>query len=171
MDDVVQKDEERAIELLKEAANADEPEALNYLGLIYEKGSRTVEKSYDKCVEYLKMSQKLGHENASINLALLQKQNVPTGRGKNECIGDNYMNIKPNERSTKVDNKEYLTIISTNAKRGNDMSQIYMESIKKENNISLNKNEEAKDEKLNGEKELVNFEKMDKTTQMRKEMR
>jgi TPR repeat protein len=71
LDDLVLKDEQFALKLLTEAAESKDPEALNYLGLIYEKGTRSVDASIEKSKQFYQKSSIMGCDNASINLVLL----------------------------------------------------------------------------------------------------
>lgn len=132
IDDIIEIDEDRGLELLKQAAENNEPEALNHLALMYEKGSNGLPKDYNKCVELLKKSQSKGYSNASINLALLSSRTAP---------------------QTLKEQNETLEYLSLSAKKGNTMAQSIMHSFKnKKFSSTINVSN------LMLEKEILNFE-------------
>ena len=67
----INKDYSKALELFKEAANDDEPNAMCYLASMYENGIE-VEKDLNKAIEYYKKASELGFEFATDKLKELQ---------------------------------------------------------------------------------------------------
>jgi TPR repeat protein len=122
------KDENTSISLFIEASELNEPEALNYLGLIYEKGAVNLPKSLDKSIECFKKSILLGYENASINLALLinsdSRQIDNSFISKNEDI--------------------HIDKIQQMSKRGNPIAKSVLEHILKSSKEKFSKIESKK---------------------------
>ena len=67
----INKDYSKALELFKEAANDDEPNAMCYLASMYENGIE-VEKDLNKAIEYYKKASELGLEFATDKLKEFQ---------------------------------------------------------------------------------------------------
>jgi TPR repeat protein len=91
LDNVVERNEDKAIELLQEAAAMEEPEAMNYLALIYERGSRKIPQNFEKCISLLKRAQEKGSQSASINLAIIHKSTLDEGKLNQNMYMENLM--------------------------------------------------------------------------------
>jgi TPR repeat protein len=101
----VQKDEDKAFSLLQEAAESEEPEAMNYLALLYEKGTRKIPQNLDKCINLLKKAQDKGSQNASVNLAILHQSLLDDSKLSEKMYMDNLI------ESARKGNKLAKTII------------------------------------------------------------
>lgn len=155
LEGVIKKDEEGGIKLLNEAANMDDPEALNYLGLIYEKGSRYLMRSHEKCVECLKKSEALGYQNASINLALLTKTS-PIYNSNLKDSASTGPNLSAIDSVSK--NDALIEKMQKLSKKGNILANTVIDVI---SNRDRDDKSMAKTIKLSPreiEKELVNFD-------------
>ena len=105
---VIQKDEKTALELLEDSANKEEPDALNYLGLLLEKGSKSVRQDKEKSVQFFKKSHEKGNDLASLNLAL---------------------NLKSTPMISAESSNNYKEFIHISAKRGNEFAKMLDEHI------------------------------------------
>jgi TPR repeat protein len=101
----VDRDEDRAFLLLQEAAASEEPDAMNYLALLYEKGTRKIPQNLDKCINLLKKAQEKGCQNASVNLAILHKSMLDDSKLSERMYIDNLI------ESARKGNKLAKTII------------------------------------------------------------
>jgi len=97
-----EKDHKKAIELLEDSAKHDEPDSLNYLGLMLEKGNHYPQ-DIEKSMAYFKKSHEKGNDYATLNIALNSK--------KNENV--------------------YKEFIHLSAKRGNEFAKMIDDNIEK----------------------------------------
>ena len=106
--ELFEKNEKKAIEMLEDSAKKDEPDALNYLALLLEKGTKSVRQDRQKSMEFYKKAHEKGHDYASLNLALSLISIPKTSREED----DKY--------------KEFLHI---SAKRGNEYAKMLDEHL------------------------------------------
>lgn len=104
---VIEKNEKKALELLQDSANKEEPDALNYLGLMHEKGVGNVRKDIEKSLQLFTKSHEKGNDFASLNLAL---------------------NIETTNKSAE-DSRNYKDFIHIAAKRGNEFAKMLDENL------------------------------------------
>jgi TPR repeat protein len=130
LDNIVQQDEDKAIQFLQEAASKEEPEAMNYLALIYEKGTRKIPQSLDKCITLLKKAQDKGCQNASVNLAILHKSTLD---------------------ETRINEQLYIDKLLQTARKGNTLARTILVN-------DLTKSRYSGNYTGNDEKELIEFD-------------
>lgn len=105
---IYEKNEKKALELLQISADKEEPDAMNYVALLLEKGSKSVRQDKEKSLEFFKKAHDKGHDLASLNLAL---------------------SMKESSHSQREGNDKYKEFIHISAKRGNEYAKMIDECM------------------------------------------
>lgn len=126
IDGFLQPNTKMATELLDEAASLDEPDALNYLGLIHESKLPLKSSAINKTSAFLyQRSIARGNSDALLNLASLK--------------------LKEKDLLEGNENKDFMNVLTQTARKGNGVAKFLYETIylSKENS----NNEESKSKK------------------------
>ena len=105
---IYEKNEKKALELLQISADKEEPDAMNYLALLLEKGSRSVRQDKEKSLEFFKKAHEKGNDFASLNLAL---------------------SLKESSNSQREGSDKYKEFVHISAKRGNEYAKMLDECL------------------------------------------
>lgn len=136
---VLEKDEDQAYKLFKFASEKGDEEASNYLGLLFEYGSKIISKDIDKSIYYYNQSMTKGDPNATYNLATLNYK-----ISKNNCNNqyDSY------EDTEKENLESYKNLLKLSTTKGNEFSSKLQESTINENTNLLLSISKRLDKKL-----------------------